>query len=385
LADATAGLEIRSHPWSEWPRLAPAWGRLADQLERPSFFLGRPWVDAWMAVFGPLLRPEILAFHDGGEVRGVCLLVRRAHRHGPVPVTRLYVNTAGEDDRDATTVEYNDLVCAPGWEGRVAAALLGHVAARRWDELVLAGFRRGPALDALLAASPPRHVDRDVKPSYYIDLERARRDGLPFEGTLSAGTRRQVRRATALYREGGPIAVEPAPDADAARRMFGELVALHQASWAARGRPGAFASPRVLAFHRHLIGEAHPRGEVHLLRVGTARQTIGILYNFARGPAVCFYQSGLSYSADNRLKPGLVAHCQAVEYYLARGYREYDLLAGRSRYKASLAGHERPLEWVVIERDTPRMRVVRSLRRARARCRRLLGRGVRPIDGGPDD
>jgi CelD/BcsL family acetyltransferase involved in cellulose biosynthesis len=382
LANATAVLDVRTHTWTDWPLLEAVWDRLSGEVELPSFFLGASWVSAWMSEFAPLLRPEILVFLDGGKVRGLCLLVRRAHRHGPVPVTRLYVNTAGEDEGDATTVEYNGLVCPPGWEARVAEALFKHVATRRWDELVLPGFRPGAGLDALLAASPWQSFDREIKPSFYIDLERVRRKGLSFDQTLSAGTRRQVRRSTALYQQGGPVEVECAADVAAAHRMMDELVALHQAAWAARGKPGAFASPRYLAFHRRLISEAHPGGGVHLLKVKNARQTIGVLYNFVRGTGVSFYQSGLNYSDDNRLKPGLVAHCQAVEFYLARGYGEYDLLAGRSRYKASLAGHERPLEWVVIERDTPRMRAVRSLRSAKARYESLFGaRRGRPPGG----
>ena len=70
-----------------------------------------------------------------------------------------------------------------------------------------------------------------------------------------------------------------------------------------------------------------------------------------------FYQSGIAYEADNRLKPGLVCHAHAVAYNAAAGHRIYDFLGGEARYKKSLstdAAHVRELTWSTIQR--PRFR-----------------------------
>jgi hypothetical protein len=364
-------LDIQCHAWSDWPSVAPQWSWLAAESPHHSFFLSKDWVDTWLTVFGPLLRPQILVFSHRQQPVGICLLVRRRRRRGPVPIIRLYLNTAGEDESDGTCVEYNDLVCLPGYEETVVHALLRHLGRLRWDELALQGFQLGPALKALkdLSSGLNRQV-REV-PSHYVDLECLRQSGATYDLMLSSSTRRQIRRSCELYEQDGSIFVECASDLAAAREMLDQLAELHQRSWTARGEPGVFSSSRFTGFHRRLIERAFPGGEIQLMRVRTARRVIGVLYNFVYRRKVYFYQSGFEYAADKRLKPGLVAHYHAVQYCLAQGYQEYDFLAGDSRYKRSLATHHRHLEWVVIERATPATAIVRLLRRVRRYSARL--------------
>jgi hypothetical protein len=364
-------LDIQCLAWSDWPSVAPQWSWLAAESPRRSFFLSKNWVDTWITVFGPLLQPQILVFSCRQQPVCICLLVRRRSRRGPVPIVQLYLNTAGEDESDGTCVEYNDLVCLPGYEETVVQALLRHLGRLRWDELALQGFQPGPALKALkdLGSGLNRQV-REV-PSYYVDLECLRQAGTPYDQVLPSSTRRQIRRSCELYEQDGSIFVECASDLATAREMLDQLAELHQRSWTARGEPGVFSSPRFTEFHRRLIERAFPGGEIQLLRVQTPRRVIGVLYNFVYRSKVYFYQSGFEYAADNRLKPGLVAHYHAVQYGLAQGYQEYDFLAGDSRYKRSLATHHWHLEWVVIERATPATVIVRLLRRVRRYYARL--------------
>jgi CelD/BcsL family acetyltransferase involved in cellulose biosynthesis len=358
-------LTIEGYPWSAWPSVAPHWSRLVAESSVCSVFLSMNWVETWLTVFGPLLQPQILVFSYDEQPVGICLLVRRHQRRGPVPMVRLYLNTAGEDECDSVCVEYNDLVCLPGYEEAVARALHRYLGRLWWDELALQGFQRGPGLEALTGLFGRLNRQVDEKPSYYVDLEYLRQASTPYDQVLSSSTRRQIRRSCELYEQAGRIAVECASDPAAAHEMLGQLARLHQRSWTARGQPGVFGSPRFTGFHRRLIEHAFPSGETQLLRVRTPRHIIGVLYNFVHGGRVYFYQSGLQYAADNRLKPGLVAHYHAVQYCLAQGYQEYDFLAGDSRYKRALATHARHLEWVVIERDTPAAVIVRLLRRGK--------------------
>jgi hypothetical protein len=370
LTESYCPLDIQRHAWSDWPSVAPQWSWLAAESPRRSLFLSKSWVDTWITVFGPLLRPEILVFSHRQQPVGICLLVRRRARRGPVPIVRLYLNTAGEDDSDGTCVEYNDLVCLPGYEETVVQALLRHLACLRWDELALQGFQPGPALKALKDSFSG--VNRQVHevPSHYVDLEYLRQASTPYDQMLSSSTRRQLRRSCELYEQDGSIFVECASDLATAREMLDQLAELHQRSWTARGEPGVFSSPRFTGFHHRMIERAFPGGEIQLMRVQTPRSVIGVLYNFVYLRKVYFYQSGFEYAADNRLKPGLVAHYHAVQYCLAQGYQEYDFMAGDSRYKRSLTTHHRHLEWVVLQRATPATAIVRLLRRVRRYCAR---------------
>jgi CelD/BcsL family acetyltransferase involved in cellulose biosynthesis len=45
----------------------------------------------------------------------------------------------------------------------------------------------------------------------------------------------------------------------------------------------------------------------------------------------------LEENVSNKLKPGLVAHFLAIEYYKKLGFEVYDFMGGDARYKASFS------------------------------------------------
>ncbi len=142
--------------------------------------------------------------------------------------------------------------------------------------------------------------------------------------------------------------------------MFAELVELHQRTWTVRGKPGAFSSARFRRFHERIIERGLPRGEIQLIRVSAGADSIGVLYNLCCSGHVAYYQSGLRYEADQKLKPGLVCHALAVERALQEGFDEYDFLAAANeegnRYKQSLCNATRELGWLTFRRESVRTR-----------------------------
>ena len=127
------------------------------------------------------------------------------------------------------------------------------------------------------------------------------------------------------------------------------LEALHQASWTARGRPGAFANPFFGRFHRALIARGLGRGEIDLFRVAAGSQIVGLLYNFRyRGHSLA-YQSGFDYAGASRhQKPGLTCHHEAIRFVARLGVVRYNFLAGDARYKRSLADRGETLHWIAV-------------------------------------
>lgn len=353
---------ITAYSAPAWPEVAHVWETLAEVSPFSSFFLTKEWTESWLDVFGSLLKPEILVFHGGGQPVGACLLVRRTERRGPIPIRRVYLNTAGEDEDDSSCIEFNSLLCLDGWEGPAATALCAHLQSKPWDELALDGGMPGPPVEALAAAFPGLDRIETGTSSFYVDLAELRQSQLGFEGRLSRNTREQLRRSKKLYGESGEIRVEAATSTAGALDMLMELARFHQQSWVARGRPGVFASRRFLAFHQALIRVAFPQAGIQLLRIAAGPRVIALLYNFVRRGKVYFYQSGLQYSKDNRLKPGLVAHACAIQTCLEQGLDEYDFLAGDSRYKQSLATKSRPLVWLVLRKRNLKSRAVDLLR-----------------------
>ena len=308
-------------------------------------------MEAWLETFGDALQPELLLFEAGSQIVGACILVwRRQWVRGWLPLRRVYLNCAGEGEN--LYIEYNALVAHPAWEEAAAQALAVFLQGRGWDELVLPGISAQPVLWKLRSGLGREEVTEDI--CRYVDLARLRRDAASFDSALSSNTRQQIRRSQRLYEEAhGPCSVHPAQTAGEAAAMCAELAQLHTAAWQDRGKTGAFDSPGFMAFHRTLIRGAFPAGGAQVLRVAAGEETLGLLYYFVYRARVYFYQSGFRYAADNRLKPGLLAHYLAIRYYLEQSTEEeYDFLAGDSQYKRSLANASRVLYWSSVRRQT---------------------------------
>ena len=308
-------IELTVRPAADWPAVSGTWRELAARAPDVSFFLTADWADAWMRAFAGTLKPDILLFRCGPEVVGACLLVRRTVWAGPIPLTRVYLNMSGEDDEEDTTIEFNDVLCLGGWREAVAARLAAHLATLRWDEFSARGLA-GDAEAAMrqwpcFASATASRIERS---SHYVDLAAARQGSPAFDEAIGPRSRKNVRRYINLYRTSGEVRTEAAADAGRALVMLDELIALHQPTWARRGRPGAFASPRIVELHRGLIRRAFASGLIQVLRVTAGDAVVGIAYNFVFRGKVYAYQQGLRYEEDRRLHPGFVTTAGAVQY-----------------------------------------------------------------------
>jgi CelD/BcsL family acetyltransferase involved in cellulose biosynthesis len=233
-----------------------------------------------------------------------------------------------------------------------------------WDELYLAALDAdGPIARQLLDRDGPLWMRIDRVPCPIVDLAKVREAG-DYTKMLGGSTRSQIRRSRKLYGARGKLVLEVAASPAQALAFFDELVELHRRAWSDRGGPGAFL-PFVHTFHRRLIERRHAAGEVQLLRARAGDTTIGCLYNFVWQGNVLFYQSGLAYEADHKLKPGLVCHALAIEHDARAGHHWYDFLAGQSRYKQSLSTGARELVWVRLQQPRLRFALENAARTAR--------------------
>ena len=286
--------------------------------------------------------PDALVLRAGAE--GLALLNRRRAWSG----TRLWLGETGTPVWDSVYVEHNGpLLAEPGLLPACLQAVLAGGGARG-TVLRMSGVNEA-LLAAACVAGTVRLLSR--KPAPYIDL--AALGGAPdaYLASLSANTRYQLRRSDRVYAAIGPLALRRAETLDEALGFLEALAALHQASWTARGRPGAFANPRFLRFHRTLLARALPRGEAELLRISAGPADIGYLYNFRYRGRVLAYQSGLNYAAAGpHGKPGLTCHHAAIQLARRDGMAAYDFLAGGDRYKISLSNAAVTLYWLDVAR-----------------------------------
>lgn len=366
----TASTIVTVYPASAWPSLIATWRDLVSRSTAASFFLSAEWAEAWMGAFGGRLKPDILVFSAGGRAVGACMLVRRLERAGPVPLSRVYLNMAGEDEIEDTTIEYNDVLCADGWAPAIAVSLAGHLSAARWDEFVAGGVTEGGCVEAALARlAQDLEVTSRARTSWYVGLGAVRASGGDLAAAIGDRSRKNLRRYFNLYSADGPIETAVPGDAAQALELLDELIALHQATWRARGRPGAFASPRVAELHRELVSRTFDQGLTQLLRVSAGDRVIGLVYNFVFRGKVYAYQQGLHYDGDGRRHPGYVTTASAVSHCLDAGLDEYDHLVGDQIDKRALSTGHRTLTWSVCRRATPANAAVRWLKRVRALAR----------------
>jgi CelD/BcsL family acetyltransferase involved in cellulose biosynthesis len=324
-----------------------------EETARPSFFLSWRWVGCWLRQTG--LAPGLLVAHRDGKSVGLALLQSGAGAVFPHLPGR-HLTSSGDSNFDSVFVEYNGFLAAPSDQAEVGLSFRDYLSPKssggdpppRWSRIHLPGVSE----EMLRLWSSGRFIVKTEasRPAPFVDLAELRRNRSNFLESRSANCRQQINRSKRLFQEQGPLQLEAATTLDQARAMFDELVLLHQRSWQARGKPGAFAIPFFKQFHRALLEGAWPTGQIELLRLRAGSSTVGCLYNFLYGGEIYAYQSGFQYDGDARHKPGLVTHAMAAERYLAAGHDRYLLLAGESRYKTSLATGADTLHWLVVRR-----------------------------------
>ncbi|HET9987195.1 MAG TPA: GNAT family N-acetyltransferase [Kofleriaceae bacterium] len=328
------------------PRVEPIWSWLARTT--PSSFLSWGWIACWLDMLPAERVPRLAVVRRDGRAVAAAFLGRRLQlRHGFVATRQLHLNATGIERFDELCIEHNGTI------GMAAGALatLVELLPADWDELVLPGVHPNEL-------APGTRIDRTaVAP--YVDLAKVRERG-DYLSLLGSSTRAQLRRAR---KNCGSLRTERANSVGEALEIYDELVELHAASWRARGLAGAFADPWFDAFHRRLIRERHPAGEIELIRVRDRDRTLGCLYNLAWRGHIVFYQSGLAAPHDAHDKPGYLCHAEAIEAAAAAGHHSYDFLAGSADYKHRLATDETKLVWARIQRPRARFAFEDLLRR----------------------
>lgn len=325
--------------------LASRWQAL-ESAAQASFFLGWTWTASWLESYG--VRPDLFAVQDG-EGRDVALALV-GHAMQPRLLGRcatLFLNQSGDPAADRPYIEYNGLLTATGREAEAAHAFHGAIARRAdWRALRLGGVTPG---SPLLDIACHRLTRADRSPVYQVDLEAVRAADGDYLSLISANTRSQIRRA--MKEHGGLPTVEAASTPEQAESWLEEMRSLNQG----RHADNAWDDAAFRRFVAALTDRGRTTGEVELLRFTDASGLVGLLVNFMHRGQAMNYQSAFAVPQSSKDKPGLLCHAAAVAHYAKRGVGLYSLLAGKDRYKQSLATQEEALEWWVAERFSPRL------------------------------
>ena len=338
------------------------WSSLLGKAARTSIFLTAEWMQSWLDTYAHDFAGQWVCWHVGDEIVGGCLLLTHTKRKWLFSLRSVYFNATGEARDRTPLAEFNDVLFVEQYRQEIAQDLTQLLNLQAWDRLYFSGYEPGGVLHALCNLVPSAHLKNKIEAAAYIDLDAL--NGASFEKTLSANTRSQLKRCRRHYVEQfGTITIDRAETTQAALAYLNQLGILHNLRRASKGDVGAFESQVINKFHTRLIPYLFAAGHVDLLKIASGSLPIGYLYNFVRNGKVYFFQSGFNFYSDPKMKPGLLAHTIAIQYYLECGMKEYDFLAGDSQYKRSLAKQGRVLQWSVLYRENMRVRIMLALKK----------------------
>ncbi len=317
-----------------------------QQSENVTFFLSWAWVSNWIETYSPRL--IVITAKQRNKAVAIGLFTQSIEkRHKFISSRQLRLQQTGQHDFDQIWVEYNDFICRSEHQEHAVNACIKVIkkSFSYWDEII---FSMAPS--ARYQSFIGNGIDTKITlkvPCYSVDLTRIRSDGQQYIDTITANTRYQIRRSIKLYKKHyGEITIEKASSLQAALQLFNEAGEFHKERWGDSG----FRNPEFIKFHKNLISNNFTNKSIDLIKVTAGETTIAIMYNLILNNNIYFYLQGLEYQADNKIKPGLVAHSIITQYYLDKGMNLYDYMGGYSQYKTQLASHSTDCYTLCIQR-----------------------------------
>jgi CelD/BcsL family acetyltransferase involved in cellulose biosynthesis len=341
--------------------LRDAWSDLLSRSTANEPTLSPQWMLTWWRVFGGLdgRTLRILLLRRGDRLLGLVPLLSRTASYRPrIRFRRLELLASGEDEADETCSDYLGVLADRDHEGAVAdafaeAAVSGVLGP--WDEIVMRSMSGTDLLPSLVADALRRRglvvdvIGRVSSP--YVPLPSTWDEYL---ASLPSSRRYLIRRSLRDYEAwaGAPPSIVRARAEGELARAQETLHELHRERWSERGKPGAFASERFRTFHAQVMPELLRADALDVGWLEAHGAPVAAFYNLVWNDKSYFYQGGRKLDVPKRVRVGVVMHACLIQQAIERGHREYDFLAGMSRYKLDFALGARPLLTLRVSRQS---------------------------------
>jgi len=375
---------------SELEALAPAWRRLLARASHPEPVLTPLWLLTWWRILGdPDGRSlRVVVVEEGDHLVGLVPLSWRSTAHlRAIPVRRVELLATGEQEADEICSDYVGGLAARGREDEVAAATaraLGDGSLGDWDELRMPSMSGEDSLVPKLAdALRAEGVQVAVEPSGecpYVPLPGSWDEYLRQLGSSRRYVVTRSLRELEKWAGQGGWRLQRASTREDLREGVRILRALHGERWSAAGRSGVFSSERFTRFHEEVMPrmlDGEDGASLDLTWLVVRGEPIAASYGIVYGGKLYFYQSGRRVEVPKGVRPGIALHALAIRASIEAGRREYDFLAGASRYKRELALAVRPLVTLRAVAPSVRARAVEIVRTLADRATVSCARAVR--------
>ena len=308
-------------------------------------FLSKAWLCSWIATLDSL--PTLVIFKNNDEAKGFVFLGKQQKWYGDI----YFINQTGNQNKDQVWIEHNDIIASDKWLNKCRQTLLEALCSRsRFHRLVvsLSAYENWSIANSFYWSREKDDVARVVSNQFTsVSVNKE------YSTTLSKNARSAISRSnTYISKHYGEVSFTQINDPKALVQLLEENVApLHLSQWGETKEGSGFSNPLFVAFHEQLCQYNSNEYKLEILSFKAGQMELGYLYMFLCGNTAFFYLSAINYNdSDNRYKPGLLMHKLAIEHYVARGYENYDFLAGFARYKESLSNHHYALHTLHISK-----------------------------------
>lgn len=305
------------------------WDGVLARSFRHSPFLSRCFLIPWAKTFAAGRPLRIARWERGGRAEGFLFLYRRASPDG-------WELLGGEQVADSL-----DAVVTSGLEAAFWAELLESPRDLLADgPLHLPNLLEGsPSLASLPGICRARGISfvaEEMDRSPFIPLPRSFEEYL---GMLGKKERHELRRKLRRASEAEPpLSFRVVGTAEELSRDFPSFVELLRRSHPEKRR---FMDDRMADFFREVAQRFHAAGRLRLAFLRGAGGDLASAFQIEHDGALLLYNSGFDPGAAGSMSPGMVLLTRCVEDAIRKGYREYDFLRGRERYKYDLGGRDR--------------------------------------------
>ncbi len=356
----------------DFEKLQELWLSVQREQDLP-FFLTWSWISCWIKSYDPQIVVVSAKWNNKTVAIGLftCSI---DNRHGFISSRQYRLHQMGDPLLDQIWMEYNDFIYDS--DHRVAAvnACIQSLqqSDNEWDEIVLSMMAESRAKEIGSKISNS-HIMLKI-PCYATNLNTIKQNNASYLSTLNSNTRYQIRRSIRLYQKlHGDLKFDLAQDTEQALALFHEAGSYHVLRWDDSG----YKNQKFIQFHENLIKDTFNKKMIALMKVSAGDTTIAILYFHLVDKNVFFYLQGISYESDHKLKPGLVAHAMASQYFLEQGMHSYDYMGGYSQYKCQLATHSEDLVSVCIQKPELKFSIEKIGQRIKLLSRNVISRRIK--------
>lgn len=307
---------------------AEEWDLVLSRSVRPSPFLSRHFMVPWAKTFAAGREKRIYRWARGGDASGFLFLCLCGAEGG-------WELLGGEQVSDSL-----DAVVVSGGEEEFWSEFLG--ASREMlsaRPLLLPNLVEGsPTIDCL-----PRLCEEhgylfgqeEMDRSPYVPLPPSFEDYLSLLGKKERHElRRKIRRAEDAAQG---VFFRLTRTAEEFERDFPSFLALHRKS---QSEKAAFMDDRMEGFFRETAEGFFSAGRLRLAFLSGGNGDMASAFQIEWNGSLLLYNSGFD-PARREASPGVVLLARCIEDAIRQGFREYDFLRGRERYKYDLGGRDR--------------------------------------------